>query len=175
MGEWMYRSTSSWPRHQLEVSDQLHGSAALAPGERPRYQLDRRLGGPQSRSGRENSWPYRGSNCHPSIVQPVASRYTDWTIAAPKIFRIDELYAPSLCKVFQHEAGHILRQSKYASVLNNCNTVTGIRTLIQMAASLYDIPGHLPGSHLWNKSRPEKSVNQRVKYILKYVTNVFFT
>jgi hypothetical protein len=27
---------------------------------------------------RENSWLYRDSNSHPSVVQPVASRYTDW-------------------------------------------------------------------------------------------------
>jgi hypothetical protein len=31
MGEWMYRSTFSWPRHQLEVSGQLHAPAALPP------------------------------------------------------------------------------------------------------------------------------------------------
>jgi hypothetical protein len=28
----------------------------------------------------ENSWPYRDSNSDPSIVQPVASRYTDYAI-----------------------------------------------------------------------------------------------
>jgi hypothetical protein len=27
---------------------------------------------------RENSWPYRNSNSDPSVVQPVASRYTDY-------------------------------------------------------------------------------------------------
>jgi hypothetical protein len=48
----MYRSTFSWPRHKLEVSRQLHAPAALPPGKGPRYPLDRRLGGPQSRSGR---------------------------------------------------------------------------------------------------------------------------
>jgi hypothetical protein len=46
----------------------------------PLYPLDRRLGGPQSRSGRygevKNSLPYWDSNSDPSIVQPVASRYT---------------------------------------------------------------------------------------------------
>jgi len=35
------------------ASGQLHASAALLPGrERPRYPLNSRLGGPQSRSGR---------------------------------------------------------------------------------------------------------------------------
>jgi hypothetical protein len=41
----------------------------------PRYPLDRRLGGPQSRSGRyEKNIPgtYRESNPNSSIVQPVA-------------------------------------------------------------------------------------------------------
>jgi hypothetical protein len=33
----------------MEMSDQLHAPAALPPGKEP---LDRRLGGPQSRSGR---------------------------------------------------------------------------------------------------------------------------
>jgi hypothetical protein len=54
-------------------------------GKSPRYQLDRRLGGPQSRSGRrgENSRPYRDSNSDPSVVQPIASRYTDYATQAP--------------------------------------------------------------------------------------------
>jgi hypothetical protein len=55
----------------MEVSGQIHASAALPPGKDPQYPLDRRLGGPQSRSGRcgvENRIP---------AVQPVACRYTD--------------------------------------------------------------------------------------------------
>jgi hypothetical protein len=37
----------------MEVSDQLHALAALSRGKAsPQYPLDRRLGGPQSRSGR---------------------------------------------------------------------------------------------------------------------------
>jgi hypothetical protein len=31
IGEWMYRSTFSWPRHKLEASGQLHSPAALTP------------------------------------------------------------------------------------------------------------------------------------------------
>jgi hypothetical protein len=56
------------------VSGQLHG-----------HPLARRLSGPQSRSGRrgENSWPYRDSNSDLSVVQPIASRYTDCAILAP--------------------------------------------------------------------------------------------
>jgi hypothetical protein len=33
MGEWMYRSMFSWPRHYLELSGQLHATDALSPGE----------------------------------------------------------------------------------------------------------------------------------------------
>jgi hypothetical protein len=36
----------------MEVSGQLHAPVALPQGKRPWYPLDRRLGGPQSRSGR---------------------------------------------------------------------------------------------------------------------------
>jgi hypothetical protein len=36
----------------MEVSGQFHAPATLPPGKVPRYSLDRRLGGPQSRSGR---------------------------------------------------------------------------------------------------------------------------
>jgi len=35
----------------MEVSGQLHAPAALPPGKRPWYPLDRRLGGPQIQSG----------------------------------------------------------------------------------------------------------------------------
>jgi hypothetical protein len=36
----------------MDGSGQLHAPAALTPGKSPRYPLDRRLGGPRSRSGR---------------------------------------------------------------------------------------------------------------------------
>jgi hypothetical protein len=55
-------------------------------GKSPRYPLDRRLGGPESvwtTWRRENSWPNRDSNSYSSVVQPVASRYTDYAILAP--------------------------------------------------------------------------------------------
>jgi len=35
----------------MEMNGQLHAPAALTPGKLPPYPLDRRLGGPQSRSG----------------------------------------------------------------------------------------------------------------------------
>jgi hypothetical protein len=51
MGKCVYRPALSWPRHCLEVNDYLRASAALPPGKIPHYKLDRRLGGPQGRSG----------------------------------------------------------------------------------------------------------------------------
>jgi hypothetical protein len=53
-----------WPRHQMEMSGQLHALAVLLPEKEPWYPLDRRLDGPQSRSGRggeeKNSQPPPG-------------------------------------------------------------------------------------------------------------------
>jgi hypothetical protein len=51
-------------------------------GKSPWYPLDRRLGGPQSHSGRggleKNSQPPPGIEPQNPIVQPVAQRYTNW-------------------------------------------------------------------------------------------------
>jgi hypothetical protein len=59
------------------MSFQLHVPAALSRGNRPRYPLDRKLGGSQTQSGRcgekENIVPAR--NRIPAI-HPVARRYT---------------------------------------------------------------------------------------------------
>jgi hypothetical protein len=70
----------------MKVSGQPHASAVLPPRNGSRYPLDRRLGGPQSRSGRrgeEEILDLTGIlTPTPSVVQPVASRYTDWAIPA---------------------------------------------------------------------------------------------
>jgi hypothetical protein len=62
----------------MEVGGQLHAPAALPQGKSPWYPLDRRLGGTQSRSGRDgeekNSQPLPG--LEPQIIQPVAQFYT---------------------------------------------------------------------------------------------------
>jgi hypothetical protein len=53
----------------------------------PRYPLDRRLGGPQNRSGRrreeKNLTPTRTRTPTHTLSSPVASYYTDCTITAP--------------------------------------------------------------------------------------------
>jgi hypothetical protein len=65
----------------MEVSGQLHAPAAFLKEKSSWYPLDKRLGGPQSRSGRggeeKNSQPLPESNPRTPIVQPVAQRYTD--------------------------------------------------------------------------------------------------
>jgi hypothetical protein len=62
----------------MEVSGQLHAPAALPQGKSSWYPLDRRLGGPQNRSGRggeeKNSQPLL--RLEAPIIQPVAQRYT---------------------------------------------------------------------------------------------------
>ena len=64
----------------MGVGGQQHAPAALPP-RKTRSRLYRRLGGPHSRSGRVRKIsPPPGF--YPRTVQPVASRYTDWAIAA---------------------------------------------------------------------------------------------
>jgi hypothetical protein len=58
----------------MEVSGQLHAPAALPPGIKPRYPLDRRLGGPQSRL---NAGEKRKSLALPGIEPVPARSYTD--------------------------------------------------------------------------------------------------
>jgi hypothetical protein len=64
-----------------------HAPAPYPPAPRPRYPFYRRLGGPQSRSGRYGEVNIfltldLNSRPPPPVVQPVASRYTDWAIPA---------------------------------------------------------------------------------------------
>ena len=64
----------------MGLGGQRHAPAALPPGK-TRYPLYKRLGGPQGRSGRVRKiLPLPGLD--PPTVQPAASRYTDWAIAA---------------------------------------------------------------------------------------------
>ena len=66
----------------MGVRGRRHAPAALHQGE-SRYALYRRLGGLRGRYGRlRKISPPPGFD--PRTVQPVASRYTDWAIAAHK-------------------------------------------------------------------------------------------
>jgi hypothetical protein len=99
----------------MEVSGQLHTLAALPPGKG--CQLDRRLGGPQSRSGRggeeKNFQHSPGNEPRSSDRPPVASRYTDWAIAAHQYPELISQYGLvyemligeidcSLCRAWDH-------------------------------------------------------------------------
>jgi hypothetical protein len=80
-GEWMYRSTFSWPRQYLVVSGQIHAPAALTPEKEPPVTIGQEVGWITEPVWTiwtiENSWPHRDSNSDFSVAQPVASRYTD--------------------------------------------------------------------------------------------------
>jgi hypothetical protein len=72
----------------MEVSGQLHAPAVYLQGNSPWYPLDRRLGRPQSRSGRGGEEKnFRESNPRTPIVQPIAQRYTDWAINVQNYLR----------------------------------------------------------------------------------------
>jgi hypothetical protein len=66
---------------------------------------------------RENSWPDRDSNSDPSVVQPVASRYTDYAIPAPdpRIKRTKIICAPE--KYWQVQGNSaIIPNSAFSSI-----------------------------------------------------------
>jgi hypothetical protein len=74
-------------------------------GKSPRYPLDRRLGwSPEpvwTKWRIEHFWPYRDSNSDPSVVQPVASRYTDCTIPAPCAVQFRQLLVTTHTECFR--------------------------------------------------------------------------
>jgi hypothetical protein len=87
-----YRPTFSWPRSYMEVSGQLHALAAFLPKKAPGTHWIGGWVGPEpvwTTWRRENSWPYRDSSHDSSVVQSVASRYTDCANLAP----IYQMYA----------------------------------------------------------------------------------
>jgi hypothetical protein len=86
-------------RHQKQVSGQLHAPAALPPGNHPRYPLERRLGGPQSRSGRcgeENNLALSGIEPWPSSSTEL-SRLFQYTFSLLKFLTVFGTL------VFQHD------------------------------------------------------------------------
>jgi hypothetical protein len=65
----------------MGVGGQRHAPAALLP-EKTWYPMNRKLGEPQSQSGRvRKTLPLPGFD--PQTIQPIASRYTDYAIPAP--------------------------------------------------------------------------------------------
>jgi hypothetical protein len=90
----------------MGVGGQRHAPADLPP-EMTRYPLYRTLGGPQGRSGRVRKIsPPPGFD--PRIAQPVASRYTDWTILAHSYPTVPELN-------YLHGAGPSSEANRYSA------------------------------------------------------------
>jgi hypothetical protein len=73
-------------------------------GKGLRYPLDRRLGGPQSRSGRRGEEkilePTGTQTPTSSVIQPVASRYTDYDIPAHSRLLVTEFKQSHCDKIF---------------------------------------------------------------------------
>jgi hypothetical protein len=80
----------------MEVSGQLHAPAALPLGRAPGTHWIRGWVGPRTVLNavvkRKIPSPRRESNPRTLIVQPVAQRYTDWAITAPKNYVFLMLY-----------------------------------------------------------------------------------
>jgi hypothetical protein len=73
----------------MKLSGQLHAPIALLPEKEPPVPIWQEAGWAPEMVWtlwcREKSHTYRDTNFYPSAVQPVASRYTDWTIPAPSL------------------------------------------------------------------------------------------
>jgi hypothetical protein len=85
----------------MEVSGgQLHASAALPQGESPRYPLHKRLGGPQSRSGRDGE----EKNSHsPPVIE---HRSSDHPARSQSLYRLSypgSKVAPVLQQALSHD------------------------------------------------------------------------
>jgi hypothetical protein len=94
-GEWTYRSTFSWPRDYFELSGQLHAPAALLWGKSPGTHwiegcLDLRTGLDHLEKRKFFTLP--GLELDLSVVQVVASRYTDYAIPAFGDLSVDGQY-----------------------------------------------------------------------------------
>jgi hypothetical protein len=94
-----------------------------------RYPLDRRLDGPHSRSGRSGKekilYPTGTRTPTPSVVQPVAIRYTDYAIQAPRV---------AVVVVIIVEAIHLEPRQNVLSALY-CTALCLIASLVTIAVS----------------------------------------
>jgi hypothetical protein len=79
---------------------------------------------------KDNSWPYRYSNSDLSVVQPVASRYTDYTTPGP--YKVNRLY--NLQSLFSDLASDLLVRwrivARYSEVLDATRFRREIKYLI---------------------------------------------
>ena len=104
----------------MGVGGQHHVPAALPPGK-TLYPLYRKLGGPHGRSGRVRKIsPLPGFD--PQTVHSVASRYTDWAIAAhPELFVLEIKIKDAVYIYIYVLETHFLTDPliKYHAILNN--------------------------------------------------------
>jgi hypothetical protein len=97
------------------VSGQLHVPAALLSGKHPPVPVGYEVGCTPELAWttwrRENSCPYRDSNSDPSVVQPVASRYTEYAIpgrfAKGKKVKLSQWQAVEAHRVVRGRGFHI--------------------------------------------------------------------
>jgi hypothetical protein len=80
----------------LEMSGQFHVPAALPPVPNG-YEAGWAPEAVWTTWRRENSWPYRDANSDPSVVQPVASRYTDYSFPASQFLVKYSKYTYKFC------------------------------------------------------------------------------
>jgi hypothetical protein len=80
----------------MEVSGQLHAPVALTPGKSLRYPLDRRLGGPQTRSGQsgeDEKFHHATAGNWTPVVQSVAQSL-HWLRSPAPIMKYDYTIIP---------------------------------------------------------------------------------
>jgi hypothetical protein len=97
---------------------------------------------------RERSFPYRDSNSNPSVVQPVASRYTECAITVP-------LYVVVVTKM------------NYNCVLYNSDLHTWnlhVKFLPSFPNLLVSLPWIIPCSTLFEQNRRRKSLGPSFEY-----------
>jgi hypothetical protein len=135
MGDWMYRSTFSWPRTNWRWVVSFTLLPLYPPGNNPRYPLDRRLGRPQSRSrrrGEEKILDSTGtSNSDPLVAQPIVSRYTDCAIPVFLHFGVSSenriAECTLQCRIFAHSAWSVRMQGN--SSFTSCERINKIVVL----------------------------------------------
>ena len=98
---------------KMGVGGQRHAPAALPP-EKTRYPLYSRLDGPQGRSGRVRKFsPLPTGIRYPRTVQPVASRYSDWAVAAARtVANSTQFYVSYTCSSWDTFMGYVWRTRK---------------------------------------------------------------
>jgi hypothetical protein len=125
--------THYWPRHSVTPQPRF------TPGKESWYSLDRRLGGPQSRSGhrgyRKKSFVSAGNRT--PVVQSVVRQYNDWATPAPGIY-VRTRYK---CRHYRHLIRRHMHEWMQCQAMS-WHRLNEPRTVIATA--------HRPGRCAWN-------------------------